>query len=211
MAVSISNFNDFSKKFSELRHSSDLFAFFLFDDRPSQKQVEQFASKNFDWLDTLAASADLFFFFIFLREDGDHPGEFSNPSLEVAKLFDLLPNNLPGVVLFTLAKDGASVSKGVFLPLKAELFQKDIGHVEEVFSDLFGLLQKCTSTGAKGNKLLKAIEQEVNHLTSKEQLRPLVQYLRSGLVYIAKSPKQIAASLYEAFAKELVRRAFGAQ
>ena len=121
----ISSFKDFVKKFEALKTSSNLFIFFLFEDPPSLEAENRFANDNFQWLESLA-SREKIFLNIFLRRDHDAE-RVINPSPEVAKLFGLPPDQLPGVVLFTLSEDKASVSKSIFLPLEAKLFAAGVG------------------------------------------------------------------------------------
>ena len=44
--VAIANLDDFQKKFEERKDLSDVFGFFLFDERPSQRAVETFAEQR---------------------------------------------------------------------------------------------------------------------------------------------------------------------
>lgn len=205
MAVAISSFEQFEHKFEQLKYSRDLFAFFLFDDRPSHEAIERFAEDQFDWLDSLAASARIFFF-VFIRRDDTVQGNVANPSLEVARMFGIPPNRLPGVVLFTLSEDQEGVSDGVYVPLKAKLFGEDIEHVEEVFSDIFTLIQECQGHGGKPAELLVDLQKRVKELERKERTRPVMKYLRATLVSTAGFPGKLLISMSEAFAQEAARR-----
>ena len=125
MGVAIASLDDFQKKFEERKDRSDLFGFFLFDERPSQRAVETFAEQQFPWLDRLAAAAQIFFF-VFLRNNPGWPDVVENPGLEVANMFDIRANQLPGIVLFTLDVKREDVTKGSYLPLRTELFEADL-------------------------------------------------------------------------------------
>ena len=204
MAVAVSSSDDFKEKFEALKHSRSLFAFFLFDDRPSNEAVERFAHDEFVWLDDLAASAGIFFF-IFLRHDPVDK-RVANPSLEVGRMFGIRPNQLPGVVLFTLAEDKEGVSDGVYLPLKAELFTKDISCIEQVFSDLFSLIQECQEMGGSQSEILENLRRRVRRLRRQERMRPIYEYAKGSLASLATFPREIMNSVATAFGQEAARR-----
>lgn len=207
MAVAISSSDDFKEKFEARKHSRSLFAFFLFDDRPSNEAVERFAYDEFAWLDDLAANAGIFFF-IFLRHDPVGQ-RVTNPSLEVGRMFGIRPNRLPGVVLFTLAEDKESVSDGVYLPLKAELFTKDISRVEQVFSDLFSLIQECQEMGGSPSEILGNLQHRVRRLRRQERMRPIYEYAKGYLASLATLPHEIINAVATAFGQEAARRVAG--
>jgi hypothetical protein len=93
--------------------------------------------------------------------------------------------------------------------MKADLFDADISHVEQVFSDLFSVLQKCNKPGQKRESLLEEVEKEIGHLKIKERSRPIIQYLQEGLISLAKFPRELLTSMGEAFANETARRIVG--
>ena len=204
MAVRITSEEDFQRKFEERKHSSDLFAFFLFDDRPSSQAIERFARDEFTWLDQLAASARMFFF-IFIRHD-ESRDRVANPSLEVAERFGILPNQLPGVVIFTLSEDGHSVSDGVYLPLKAELFAEDIPRVEEVFSDIFSLIKECRKKGGPPSSQLEYVRRRMKGLERSQRMRPLRMYAKRLLESLVTLPRDVVIAVAEAFGAEAARR-----
>jgi len=195
------------EKLEERKHAADLFAFFLFDDRPSHIAVERFADEEFDWLDELAASAQMFFF-IFLRRDRYRGGVY-NPGLEVARMFGIRPNQLPGVVLFTLSDNEEIVTDGVFLPIKVQLFADDISSVEKVFSDLFTLIHECHERSSNPKELLQNLSDEFARLRTKERLRPIVGYLKETALAIVDFPRNFMGALERALAEEVSRRLTG--
>ncbi len=207
MAVSISSFEDFMAKLDARKSRSDLFAFFLFDDRPSHEAIEKFADNEFTWLDSLAASARLFFF-IFLRTD-KYEGGIANPGLEIARMFEIRPNQLPGVVLFTVSEDLEVVNDGVFLPLKARLFAEDLDAVEGVFTDLFTLIQDCRERSSSSTELLENLRNAVAGLRRRQQVRPVLEYLGDTALLILKFPAGFIGELQNALARETARRAYG--
>jgi hypothetical protein len=207
MAVPVSSFQNFMDKFEERKHAADLFAFLLFDDRPSHQAVETFADAEFEWLDGLAAAARIFFF-IFLRKD-EYEGVVYNPGLEVANMFGIRPNQLPGIILFTLSDDDDIVKDGVYLPLDTRIFADDIDHVEEVISDLFSIIQECRAESESAAELLENIRKEVRRLHQKGQLRPFVNYLRETAMSVANFPRGFMGNLESALAGEVSRRLVG--
>ncbi|MFQ5878939.1 MAG: hypothetical protein ACE5IZ_02030 [Dehalococcoidia bacterium] len=207
MGVPITSLEDFQAKFEHLKHQRDLFAFFLFDERPSQRAVERFADEQFEWLDALAAAARIFLF-VFLRRNREERQIVENPGLEVGSIFGIRPNQLPGIVLFTLAADREGVSRGVYLPIKAELFEKDLLRVEDVFSDLFSLIQECRQRSDSPEQLLTEVDSEVKSLLRTERLRPIKSYLKQTLLELGKLPTRVVESVSAAVATSMVRQGF---
>lgn len=215
MAVPISNYEEFKDIFDSLKYSRDLFAFFLFDERPSHQAVERFADEQFDWLDELAVYARIFFF-IFLRRDQEtepsyeYPyGAVINPSLQVAQEFGISPSELPGVVLFTLSEDKINVSEAIYLQVDAKLFADDISHVESVFSDLFTLIGDCRKEDLLLPEFLKELRSRVRNLTRREKFRPVSAYLKASVKEIAKLPQDLPRIFVTAFADALAYKMTG--
>lgn len=96
--VPVLNFEDFEAKFAQLKNKRKLFGFLLYDSRPTNQVVEKFTQERYNWLDELAGFGKIYFFFP-LRKAA--PKIFENPSLEVAKFFNLDAGKLPGILLFT--------------------------------------------------------------------------------------------------------------
>ena len=175
MGVAIANLRDFEEKFEERKNRSDRFGFFLFDERPSQRAVATFADQQFPWLDRLAAASKMFFF-VFLRNNPDWNDDVENPGLEVANMFDIRANQLPGIVLFTLDAQRDGVKKASYLPLKAELLEAEPQQVEDVLADFFSVIQGCRKKTNDSEKLLTCINKEVNGIIRGEAARPIKAY-----------------------------------
>ena len=199
MAVALSNYEEFEQRFKALKSRADLFAFLLFDSRPSQATVERFASEYFDWFDQLAANARMFLF-LFLRRD---PRESAviNASLHVARLFGIRPNELPGIVFFTLGEDGIGVSRGVYYPLKAELFGAELGKVDKVIADIFTLVHE--SRDASSQDLLTELDKRVSAMQRSEQRRPALDFAAGALKMLADLPHTLLNSMATAFGRAL--------
>lgn len=204
MAVPINSFDDFMEKFDALKHQRTLFGFLLFDDRPSQKAVERFADEGFGWLDGLAASAQMFFF-IFLRRNEMLAGEVENPGLEVSQMFGIRPNKLPGIVLFTMLSDRDTVSDGVYLPIDGRLFEEDVNQIEEIFADLFSMIQEAQETADNADELFKVLGRRVAALRRNRGLRPIKGYLRGGLEILIKLPENFVNGLGSGMGQAIVR------
>jgi hypothetical protein len=113
---------------------------------------------------------------VFLVQGGQ---QIENPSLEVARLFGITPNRLPGVVLFTELSDNAKqTSDGVYLPLRAELFANDAKTVEEILADLFSIIQECRPESDSPKALLANLDKKLASLRSGQQDRPVIASLR---------------------------------
>jgi hypothetical protein len=153
----------------------NLLGFFLFDERRSHQVVLEFARREFQWLNGLAAANRMVLFF-FLPEGeavrhaatgqpievADGTGTVANPSLYVAEQFGLAPSRLPGVVFFTqLDLEQSGPHEGVYSPLAAELFEGDSRGAEEAFSHLFGVVQEARSKAAEHTPLLEALQRQL--------------------------------------------------
>ena len=209
MAVQITNMDEFQQRFCELKDHADLFAYFLFDSRMSHEKVGAFANKQFDWLNSLAIAADMFLF-VFIQPDRSNRGFAINPSAEVAQMFGISPNQLPGVVLFTLSEDKENVSHGVFLPINAKLFEEEVDRVEKIFADLITVIQKCRRKGhATPEGLMEEIGAEIPRLRREDAMRPIWNYFKENLAGILNLPKEILTATTTAIAESIARKAVG--
>ena len=205
MGVAIANLDDFKKKFEERRDRSDLFGFFLFDERPSQRAVETFAEQQFPWLDRLAAAAQIFFF-VFLRNNPDWPDVVENPGLEVANMFDIHANQLPGIVLFTLDAKREDVKKASYLPLRTELFEADLQRVEALFADVFSVIQECRTKSRDSATLLECVEKEVNGIIRSESRRPIKAYFGQAMRDLRHLPGKLLETITTAAVNGALRQ-----
>lgn len=197
--IIVRNFAQFEKTFVRLKDERDLFGFFLFDSGHSQEVVQKFANEGSDLIDGLAKSARMYFF-VPLRNKGG--GKFENPSLEVGQMFGIKPNQLPGVVLFTVSTSQMTstrpsspgvrlpsepdvfMSQGVYLPLKTELFQGDALEAERVFRDLFSLIQECREESGDSDELLEKLRDRVSALDRTQKVRPILMSLAGSVTTV---------------------------
>lgn len=203
----VSGYKEFIQKFGNVKDRSRLFAFILFDERPTHKAIEKFVDDHFTWLDSLAAAANMFGF-AFLHRDS-HSGEFKNPSLQVAGLFGIRANQLPGVIAFTMLPSAEKVRGAVYLPLKPSLFAEGGEVVEEAFADLFAVFQVAQDTSNSEPELLKKLQEEIASLKRHSKLRPIKTYLGERLETLAKLPDKFLESMAEAFGEGLAKRVGG--
>lgn len=207
MARPVKNFADFKSMLDIMKYQRELFAYLLFDDRQSQKVIEHFADEQFDWLDKLAASSRIYFFFFLRRKEAE--GKIENPSLEVAKMFRIKPNQLPGVVLFTLSDDKLSVSEGIYFPLKTKIFENDLYTVEDIFSDLFSLIQECWAETDNQKQLHKSLKGKIISLKRQKAFHPVFEYLKRNFIAFLNLPKIIVDDLPKVIVTEIARRVKG--
>ena len=206
--IPISDYHQFLQKYEALKGASRLFMFILFDSRPSHRAMERFIAANFGWLDNLAASQKMFGF-AFLQT-GDDGAIQSNPSLRVASHFDIQPNELPGILAFTMLADAQGVSSAVYLPLKAELFSETSDVVEAVFADVFTVFGEALSEANSEEALIEILQEKFNAIRRREQRRPVMAFLGEQARALAKLPSRLlevtAASFGEALADGLMGR-----
>lgn len=196
------SFEDFVSKYHALRHQRRLFAFLLCDDRPSHRGIQKFADANSGWLDQLAHSAKIFFF-IFGHKAKAREG-VKNPSLKVASLFGIRPNQLPGIVLFTVVdeRDGA-VNRALYLPLHPSLFGVKDSITEEVFADLFAGVQSCLQSTSTEEDLWPALEAVIGEVRMKGKWHVTIQHLQFLATLPVKFLESMVAALGEGAAKRL--------
>lgn len=200
----VTGHQQFLNQFEMVKDSSRLFAFILFDSRPSHKAVEIFVDTHFDWLDSLAASANMFGF-AFLHRDKD-AGLVRNPSLKVAASFGIQPNELPGVVAFTMLPNSQSVSEAVFLPIRAKLFTEEQNVVEEVFADLFSVFQGALRSTKTEEELIEKLKEDFGSIKRKEQRRPIVGFLGERMRSLATLPDKLLEAMATAFGEAIATR-----
>ncbi len=205
MAVGFESLEDFRLKFNDRKKQRDLFAFFLFDDRPSNRAVADFARDQFDWLDDLARSAKIFFF-IFVQNDIERG--LINPGLEVGNMFGIRANEVPGIILFRLDPDTeeVSVTDGIFFPLKSNLFETDKKHAEDVLSDLISLIQECRKEASEPHEFYELLKRKVERLKRRESLHPFIQYVKGVLKNIADLPSDLIPGLAKAYGEAWIRQ-----
>lgn len=197
----VSDYDQFIRHFESVKDRSRLFMFVLFDSRPSHHAIETFVYANFGWLDNLAHSTKIFGF-AFIDSEGDED-RFANPSLRVAADFGIHANELPGVVAFTMLPNCLSVSKAVYLPLKAKLFSENQDVVENVFADLFSVFQAGLNQTDTEDDLIINIRDSFKLIKRKEQRRPILEFLGERARSLATLPDKLLEAAATSFGKAL--------
>ena len=203
----VSGYDQFLQQFERVKDSSRLFMFILFDSRPSHHAVETFVDANFGWLDNLAASTNMFGFAFIDRDQ--YQGRIRNPSLKVAAQFGIHANELPGVVAFTMLPNSPSVSKAVYLPLKAKLFSEKQEVVENVFADLFSVFQRALNQTDTEDDLIEMLKNSFEEIKRREQRRPIMEFLGERVRSLATLPDKLLEAAAISFGKELGARIGG--
>jgi hypothetical protein len=202
MGIPVFNFDDFEAKFTRVRVKKNLFGFFLYDSRPTHEVIDRFTQKRHNWLDELAGFGNIYFFFPLrkAKEKG-----FENPSLEVAKLFDIEASKLPGIILFNiLPESDAHNSKAVYFELDEAMFAGELHRIEKIFIELFQILNKCQRKNKQPDELLNAVREEVERLQRSEKVQPFVRYLKKGATVIFTDlPQKILTAMAEGFGKAI--------
>ncbi len=201
MGVPVTSFNDFQAKLKESRKKSVIFGFLLYDSRPSQKVVADFSQAQPEWIDELARSSKIYFFFPF-KTTGTG---FANPSAEVARLFRIGLSRLPGVLLFVPpGTDGKLRSEhAVYLPLAAEDFG-DAEIYEPILIDLFELIRTTLRKTQVPHEVLVLIQAEVKRLRRRTAQRGFADHIRKGAqVMLFEIPRQLIDSIAEGLGKAL--------
>lgn len=207
MGVPVSTFNEFRESLSKAKGRSVIFGFLLYDSRPSQEVVNRFAQQQAPWIDELARGAGIYFFFPFKREEG----EFRNPSVEIARIFDLGASRLPGVILFAPPEgDGKVTNKhAVYIPLEEQDFN-DANTYEPIFIDLFELIGDSIAQKKESGMVLMHIKEELAKLRRRKTQRGFAANIRKGAhLIIFDIPKAIYGPFAEGFGKALGEKTAG--
>jgi hypothetical protein len=201
MSYGIPSIKVFAKVFGELKGKRNLFAFILYDERPSSKTIGKYFLDNMKWLNSLANASSMYIF-IYEEVREKIPGSkhkvpiTENPSLKIAHMFKIKADQLPGIVFFTLAEFKSG--NGIFLPLDANLFKKNNADAEKFVSQVFSIVQKCQSDSNTTDSLSKKIRSEIKGLITEGKLKPAQKYLQKNLRAIAYIPVTFFEKLGEA-------------
>jgi len=205
--LNVESFNDFRSLFEQRKHERELFAFLLFDERQSQKALQKYAVEHFEWLNSLAIEAKIFFFAF---EPISIKGRSINPSSRVAKLFGLEREKLPGIVVFTMLDTRESASKFVYFPLDSALFKKEQSDIEDVLADFFVELKFANTQGLKSDELLEEVSRRISAIQRADRLRPLKRYFVVLGKAVVAAPVNFPAQVGKAFANAMARASMGA-
>lgn len=201
----ISNYEKFYIQYEVLKDKSRLFAFILFDDRPTHKQVGDYVFRSFDWINSLVESADMFGF-AFVRDVSFFSDRSINPSLRVAAHFGITPDRLPGIILFTMLPKRKSIQKGVYLPIKANLFSQEPQIIEDVFAGLFGVCQEVLVKTHDDKHLMTELQKGVSAIKRKQKIQPIYKYLGARLEALTKLPDKVVEAVADSFGENLAKR-----
>lgn len=207
MGVPVSSFDEFRDSLAKAKGRSVIFGFLLYDSRPSQEVVNRFAQQQAPWIDELARGAGIYFFFPFKHEEG----EFKNPSVEMARIFDLGASRLPGIILFAPPGEGGKVTRknAVYIPLEEKDFN-DANTYEPIFIDLFELIRDSIAEKKESTKVLMHIKEELAKLRRKKAGRGFAANIRKGAhLIIFDIPKALYGPFAEGFGKALGEKAAG--
>ena len=166
--------------------------------------IEAFTQQHADWIDELARTAGIYFFFPF-RVTGER---FLNPSPEIVRLFNLELAHLPGVLIFALPRADGTVQAdhALFVPLE----EQDFGEpriYEPILDDLFELVREGLSKSQTPAGVLAFLRGEVAVHHQRRVQIGLSRYMKKGAqVLFIKIPKAVLDSFAEAFGKALAEK-----
>lgn len=199
----------------------EMFGLLLFDERRSHEVVQDFASGQFLWLNSLARRARMLLFL------PAHPGveqwagwearddvmlvntheDFENPSLDVAARFGIGVGELPGLLFFShLDLEGREANTGVYWQLPLELFEGPAENAEREFSELFDFVHTAQSEASEPDELLDRLEASFERLERRRKRQPVFAAVRDGLLKVVRFPGALIESMGIAYAQESARR-----
>ena len=208
----VSGRENFLEQYNKLQGSSRAFVFFLFDSRPSQNAVQNALHAYHKWLDEISRATGIFCFLFMYPEYPEYEARKEvvvNPSPEIADLFGVTVDQLPGILIFTTLKERGEVNKGIYLPLKPDAFASDYLDFEKLVADVFSLIQQVQRATPASEDLLDALASSMGRMRLREKTRPIKRSLRAGLITLSKIPKDLVKSVLDALSTEMARRVGG--
>ena len=180
MAIIISGYHDFEKKFNRLKHSRNIFLFLLYDSGGDHEAIARFVKERFMYLNELAEASQTFIFLF-------TPGELGkaatpNPGPAVAASFRIRLNQLPGVLVFCLAADNESVGDGAYLPLDESLFQDNPNVIENAFADLFSMIQDSAESEETPQEQIASLRRRIERQQRASEIQPLIASLKASTI-----------------------------
>jgi hypothetical protein len=157
-------------------------------------------------VDQLAGFGKIYFFFPLRKTTAKN---FENPSLEIARLFDIPLGELPGIALFTvLPEANAQDNKVVFFRLDKRLFVDSPDGIENVFNALFQVLKQCQASGKSSEQLLDEVRLEIERLQKKFPKDSRWRYFKkiSEAAFVTL-PQKMLIAMAEGFGKSFADRA----
>jgi uncharacterized protein YciI len=181
-----------------LSQERKLFAYFLYDNRPSHRKIATFVDRHFEWFDALANSSDVYFIMPTKTRAGrktlheivaeaESMQDAASYSLEIGSLFGIQPNQLPGIVLFTQMLLH-SENKGVYLPIKAKFFENNEVYIESVLADLFSVVSSCNRRSSSAERILEELRKEIKRIRRSQQVNPLISHIKTSVLALVTIP-----------------------
>jgi len=197
MGVAVRDFSHFKHHFEAAQNDADLFAFLLYSNRESHQPVAQFVSTHVWFIDELAVRQEMYFYFFVLKRSNAQ----DNPAAEMTNLFGIQLGELPGLVLFD--KAGLSDKKGVFFPIRVELFQ-DSARAELRLTELFDDIGMLRRKVGKAEELVSELSGLLPRWKRQEQMRPIWDYALGQSRRLVNLPSDLITKMAEGFAKGLI-------
>jgi hypothetical protein len=94
---------------------------------------------------------------------------------------------------------------GIYIPIKAELFEKKASEVEALFLDLFSLIEECRKSSENPQQLIDLLRKEVDRLNRSQAMRPIVMYGKTALLTLIALPLTIIPGAGKAFVETFVQ------
>lgn len=199
MAVPISGYMDFQRKFNQLKTVRDIFLFVLYDSSRGQQPVARFVRDQFKYLDELAGASDTFIFLFTPDELGRDA--IPNPGPRVAASFGIRPNQLPGVLVFCLGDDGIRFGDGAYLALDESMFKDAPEAIEDAFADLFSIIQDTGDSDKSAPERINSLRETLERRRRAKERRPLIDSLRAGTISVIKFAGELILAVAPAWGR----------
>lgn len=197
MGVPLRNFAHFEDHFRNVKDDADLFAFLLYSSAEAHRPVAEFARTHIDFFNELAVSQKMYFYFFILKKSNVD----DNPSAEMAALFDVNLNELPGLVLFD--RLGVQEGKGIFFPIRNDLF-KDSQRAERRLMELFSQIGALRREADKSKELVSGLLQLLPTWKRQEQMAPIWDYAAGQARLLKNLPSDLVTKMAEGVTRGLI-------
>jgi hypothetical protein len=216
MAAPVKSQRDLARRIAAVRMRPEaarprLLAFFLFDERSSQRKIRSFVNKEFSWLDSLARSSNIILFFFSETEPGHTNGKndvvivegnprSANPSLDVAAKFGISPDQLPGIVFFRdLNFESEESPQGIYWRIPLESFREDQDILEREIARLFSLVQNARHNSADTTSMFDELKKALEGMRRLDTNEAFMALIGRSLIRVVTYPGKLIEAFIIAF------------
>ena len=125
-----------------------------------------------------------------------------NPCLTIAKLFDILPNQLPGIVAFALDDASEKTLNAAYWPLDIHVFDPDANDLaQNVIADFYSYVETTMQLNCSPSEKVDFLKKQISSEMTLQKSKPFIAALKRSTEFVLKLPEKIIPELLAAWAK----------